>query len=417
MSNKYLFIAEADKIQDLLFRSSKLREVSGGSQMLEEFCKDAVPQLIQELNGTKIISDGGSFRILFDSKEKAEEFGEYLSEFYRRELGGTITIAQRVEITSDRDAIKQAQTNLRRAKHRDKLPISVEQMPYIAICASCGIGIAIDYKSRFPDEKENYLCEVCEKKAKARENIKKRFPRQFLTDIQNGERQELDFPRKDADEVAELEPRNYIAYIVADGNNMGTIFNSSNNFEQLGKLSEGLDNVIHRSLANPTKILLEKQNGFLQKPGKSSTLIPVLPLILGGDDVFALLPARWALDFTLRFSKEFEKNMEEFLSEIQLQTKLSPTISAAVVICKGKFPYLAAHGIAEELLKMAKKRAKKEKSSTVSFTVLTGSEVVKAPEEEKRFVAGFTAYTVKELEKLIDYRYKLKNLPEREEHN
>ena len=127
--SEHLFVAEADKIQDLLFRSSKLREIAGGSQMLTEFCKDAVPLLITRFGGKEIISAGGSFRVRFDSINSAEQFGEYLSELYRRELGGTITIAKSVEVITEKDAIKSAQLSLRKAKHCGKDPVSVEQIP------------------------------------------------------------------------------------------------------------------------------------------------------------------------------------------------------------------------------------------------------------------------------------------------
>ena len=410
--SKYIFVAEADKIQDLLFRSSKLREVAGGSQMLTEFCEDAVSQLIPRFEGKKVISAGGSFRILFDAKEKAEEFGEYLSELYRRELDGTITVAKPVEVTTEPDAQKKAisaaQKNLRKAKHSGKAPVSVEQIPYIAICASCGIGIARDYKKRFEDEKPNYLCKVCENKAKAREEGKMSFLDRFLSHISNGESKAFKFP-KEADEIAKLEPRKYVAYIIADGNSMGTIFSACDSFDKIGKLSKALDDVIHESLAEPTKILIETQKKVVEK--KSRNLAPVLPLILGGDDVFALIPAQWALDFTQRFAQEFEVSMARCLEEIGIQSSMSPTMSAAVIICKGKFPYTVAHELGEELLKIAKKRAKKEKLSTISFALIKGNELVKSTEEKKNFVAGFPAYTIEELKKLIDYRYELRKLP------
>jgi hypothetical protein len=42
---RYLIAAEADRIQDLIFRSSRLREVVGGSQLLSRFCQD-MPALL-----------------------------------------------------------------------------------------------------------------------------------------------------------------------------------------------------------------------------------------------------------------------------------------------------------------------------------------------------------------------------------
>lgn len=410
MSEKYLFVAEADKIQDLIFRSSKLREVSGGSQMLSEFC-EVSKELAKKFNGEVIISSGGSFRIQFDSKKKAEEFGEYLSELYRRELGGTITVADpvKVKVCSEKDAIIKGQENLRKAKHSGKPPVSMEQMPYMAICASCGMGVARYYKKRYEDEKENYLCEICEKKFEARDRIKTKFLSNFYSYVMNGKQPNIDFP-KDADVIAKLESRRYVAYLVADVNNMGVVFSYCDDFDKLKRLSENLSKVIQQSLAEPTKILIDKHGDFIKERLKSD-IIPILPLIMGGDDVFALIPAQWSLDFALRFCQEFEIRMKESLKEINFDPSLQPTISASVIICKGKFPYLIAHNLGEELLKIAKRRAKEEKKSMISFKVITGNEIVRAPKEEKKFVAGFPAYSIEELKKLIEYRFTLKDLP------
>jgi hypothetical protein len=406
--SEHLFVAEADKIQDLLFRSSKLREVAGGSQMLTEFCEDAVPFLIEKCEGKSVISAGGSFRIRFDSKERLEEFGGYLSELYRRELGGTITVAKPVEVTTEQAAIANAQTSLRKAKHRGKAPVSVEQIPYIAICASCGTGIARYYEKWF-GENPNYLCEVCKKKANAWEEIKKRFLARFLSHVCTAKSKAF-FP-SEADDIATLEPRKYVAYIIADGNSMGTIFSDCDSFDNLKKLSDSLEEVIQDSLAEPTKILRETQKELIEKTSKPD-FVPVLPLILGGDDVFALIPAQWALDFTQRFALEFEERLRQSLNEIRIQSSMSPTISAAVIICKGKFPYSIARELGKELLKKAKKQAKKERVSTISFALIKGNELVKSTEEEKKtFVAGFPTYTIDELKKLIEYRWKLRNLP------
>ena len=45
---RYLLAAEADKIQDFIFRAAKLREVVGGSRLLARFCVEGVNALIKE---------------------------------------------------------------------------------------------------------------------------------------------------------------------------------------------------------------------------------------------------------------------------------------------------------------------------------------------------------------------------------
>lgn len=43
----YLLAAEADKIQDFVFRASHLREVSGASALLDRFCEQAPQALLR----------------------------------------------------------------------------------------------------------------------------------------------------------------------------------------------------------------------------------------------------------------------------------------------------------------------------------------------------------------------------------
>ena len=99
--------------------------------MLEDFCKNKAPRLAENLVNI-LISSGGSFRILLD--ERKRKVGDYLAELYRRKFDGTITIAKPVEVKSEKEAIKKAQVNLRKAKHSE-ITASVEQMPYMATCA------------------------------------------------------------------------------------------------------------------------------------------------------------------------------------------------------------------------------------------------------------------------------------------
>ena len=64
MTTRYLLAAEADKIQDFIFRASHLREVVGGSQLLTRFCGEVPERLLSRYgNDAKenvVINSGGS---------------------------------------------------------------------------------------------------------------------------------------------------------------------------------------------------------------------------------------------------------------------------------------------------------------------------------------------------------------------
>ena len=97
---RYLLAAEADKIQDFIFRSSRLRGVVGASQLLSRFCEKGVPLLLPLQGGKQGIevrvNDGGSFRIIFEGddgdavKKRAKAFGADLAELYRRTVDGSL---------------------------------------------------------------------------------------------------------------------------------------------------------------------------------------------------------------------------------------------------------------------------------------------------------------------------------------
>lgn len=395
--NRYLLAAEADKIQDLIFRSARLREVVGGSQLLTRFCGE-VPRLLGVLDKDILISDAGSFRILFDTEQTARNFGERLAEVYRLATGGSLTVADPVPVKGDfGQASQRAEENLRQAKRWREDWQSQEHFPYMALCSSCGSGLAITYRSYYPDEKREYLCRSC-----LNRGLERPFddPGDFLREFYQVVAKDQDLQRytwpgkttrdnireKDPlEDIADYSPRRYVAYLVADGNNMGEVFGACTSPDQIRQLSQELSIVIRQALAEPTKLLMRNN----PRDGRPE-FIPVLPLILGGDDVFVVLPAPWALDFARRFCQVYEHGMQRLFEKIGLRDVPRPTISAAVVVAKGKHPYYLAHHMGKKRLKEAKrlgKRPQLEKRDPISmlnFKIIVGGQL--EPELPKKEV-------------------------------
>ncbi len=386
---RYLLAAEADKIQDLLFRSARLREVVGGSQLLTRFCRE-VPEKLRVPADDVLISDGGGFRILFDTAERATACGAELAEIYRRATGGTLTVAEPVPVNGDFSAaVQQADENLRRAKRWREGWEEPTHLPYMAFCASCGIGLAVAHRAYHPDEESQYLCASCLNKGAERQAGELgEFLQDFYCEVVGKERlQEADWPGKTKrrrrteidplEDVADYNPRRYVAYLLADGNEIGKVFGTCKEPEQMRKLSTGLSQAIRKALAEPTRMLTET-NPLDNRPN----FVPVLPLILGGDDLFALIPAPWVLDFARRFCEAYEREMQALFRDVGLTDVPAPTVSAAVVICKSKHPYRLAHEAGERRLKEAKRVGKwlvlkeRQHRSTVNFEVVLGGRLV-----------------------------------------
>jgi hypothetical protein len=449
MTQRYLLAAEADQIQDFIFRASHLREVVGASQLLTRFGdrKTGVVPHLGVKDADLVVSGGGSFRILFDTAEDAMRIGEQLAEAYHRVTGGTLKVIaapEPVDVAKDADfrrAGEAVHVKLRQAKRTAQGYLTNAQFPYAAFCASCGIGLAAMHEPRHEqDEEAQYLCAAC--RARGAERTEKSlgaFLKPFVQAVIDKE-SALDpyiWPGKekgrggmeDIDptaDVAQFDSRNYIAYLLADGNNMGQVFEQCNRV-QMRELSKGLTLALRDSLARTTKMLKRTQ------PEIKTDFIPTLPLIMGGDDLFALIPAPWALDFAHHFCLEFEEQMTNLVNNLKLpkRKKLPPRITtgAVVVICKANYPFSLAHEIGETRLRAAKSLAKRLAReprevihSVVDFEIILGSQA-EVPADMRKYRAMLRPYWVTKadvpagwgikLDTLIDWRMALHALPQK----
>ena len=312
---EYLLAAEADRIQDLIFSSSSLREVVGGSQLLSRFCAE-VPELLGVSKDDIITSGGGSFYIRFPDEESARTFGNQLAEAYHRATGGTLSVADPVALDLEKygESGKNAGDALRQAKQGGGVRATA-QMPYIAFCQSCGLGLAEAHEKRADaDAQQFYLCPACRNKAAEREDQSRdRFLKPFYEEVvASSNVSDFNWPWT-AEEVAAYDPRGYVAYIVADGDGMGAIFSNIEKPEQATELSQAMDRVAREALAAPVRKLWDYLN--THKLHRDRKFIPALPLIMGGDDLFALVPAPWALDITKRLCHAFQEKMQTHREE------------------------------------------------------------------------------------------------------
>lgn len=472
---QWLLAAEADKIQDFVFRSSRLVQVVGGSGLLTRFCKEALSPILQyhcadspTVEVETIIADGGSFLLRFDDKDSgaaasgdglgkrlAEAVGRDLAEAYYRVTDSSLTVAtpQPYAEGGFAQASKDANRDLRtqKADQRDRAA-AVAQLPYTAVCASCGISLADIYARRHADDRPNYLCAACRRKALERDLLnyqpeRERFLRHFLNALQaprlladlpetlqqkigKGDvRRFLEALPSDAEQVGAYDPRRYVGYIVADGNNMGVLFSQCRTPERVKQLSGLLTQTFWDALAEATVNLVRQ----LWREDSGKVPIPVTPLIVGGDDLFALVPAPYALDVARHICLRFEKTMTDVIKRWEFDVP-PPTMSAAVVICKQNYPYTLAHRQGDMLLDNAKRLSRTARLqsrnainlSAVDFMLVRGSDVdaSAAAEGRKHIVPTLRPYWVTDktlpvgaeaygvsLDVLLKARWELKALP------
>ena len=179
----------------------------------------------------------------------------------------------------------------------------------------------------------------------------------------------------DLDKVLRIqeEDNNWLAVIHADGNGVGQIFLNfaehlteddrtlSAAFSKLREFSIELDRCTEQAFRQA--LLSTFEDAALDK-GK----LPVVPLILGGDDLTILCDGRKALNFTASFLAAFEAATAAsgIVSAIAQKALGASKLSACagVAIIKPHFPFSVAYELAEALIKSAKTVKQKVRHAT-----------------------------------------------------
>ena len=114
-------------------------------------------------------------------------------------------------------------------------------------------------------------------------------------------------------------------------------------------------------------------------------LVPVVPVLVGGDDVTVYTDGRYAIPFAEAYIRHYEELTKKdallsVLATVAGAPKKGPlTASAGVAIVGRNFPFHIAYDLAEELVSRGKKLGKKKREvpcSTIDFHVLRDATVL-----------------------------------------
>lgn len=256
------------------------------------------------------------------------------------------------------------------------------RLPFVAPCATSGLPATLYSRSR-PKAEARSIVSV--KKRQAADDGRLRIDGMVSANSSG-----LRLIRTIHDLEKRFEELDWLAVIHADGNGVGQIFLEFDKHIQFaGNGREYLDKYRRFSMAldvctvNATRHALTKLQDRLDRERKDKkdsdsrygpNQLPVVPIVLGGDDLTVLGDGRHAVLLTADFLTEFEKesatidhdHFEGIISQVAKSAfgvgRLS--ICAGVAIVKPHFPFHAAYELAESLLKSAKKVKEEVKHKT-----------------------------------------------------
>ncbi len=162
------------------------------------------------------------------------------------------------------------------------------------------------------------------------------------------------------------------------------------------KISERLDAAVKLAFRSAWERVAKLARKDAEDSNRRYTAIPVVPVILGGDDVTVITSGDYALPFAaayLRYYEEATGNdpILRYLTPPEGQDTGPMTAAAGVAIVKRNFPFHIAYELAEKLVDRAKKVGKTAQPpcSTLDYHVLFDTTVLD-PDEAIRGYERFT---------------------------
>ena len=356
---------------------------------------------------------GGNALILFDAAQE-DKRREVVQNFSMKLLenfpGLKIGVAfGELNITGD-ELVDSENKKLRRAlKENQNIVFPAVNIPYTGLTLSCEInGEAADFcdssylvrpKEDADSEIRFYSKETAVKAnfyKQANKNLAERFNKIFELKNSSERMDNFEFPTK-VDELGQKKGENYFAIVHVDGNNMGVkLRDYQNNLFDFRRISREIRRKTEGAFADLLlKIIAAKNENIFANDLKfeNEKMLPIRPLILGGDDVTFICPANMAILFT-KTLMEFLNNETDKNSPEHSTQKFSQKMDccAGVAILPTAYPFFRGYQLTEQLCDEAKKvmRTKKnsEGSSWLDFAILHGEQAPTLEQIRKREYSG-----------------------------
>ena len=177
----------------------------------------------------------------------------------------------------------------------------------------------------------------------------------------------------------------YISVIHIDGNNMGVKFSKCRDMQERKNLSKKVQEAVEHAFGYLIKKIVTEYDSYADvldmralKQG-NKRLLPLRPIIIGGDDITFICPGRMGLQYAQAFIEYvnsedlLDKDLYNYIKkETGKQISRSLSCCAGVAIVPAKYPFFHAYELAEQLCDEAKEKSRKDDGNYLDFAILHG---------------------------------------------
>lgn len=353
-------IIDIMSIQKYIYSSNKLKENIGASLIILGIFKEKIKDPYNEYFESALengYEGGGNVVLIFKDIGK-EKVLEVIREFTLRILEKYPGIDLGVGIDFDFDGnLDKAYAELQISKNKF-IPLSnIPSHGITAECSRTGLSSEIFYES---NKQSSYISYSSYVKLKKIDEIKSGKGSDFMQKILSDSG--LDDKYTFTDELEKLGSKkgedSHIAFVAIDGNSMSDRFMKCVDLRAKKQLSDTLKESVKNSFIGLLKIIdeefkeIDEELDIKYENGKK--VLPIRPIILGGDDVSFICEGSMGIYFANRFLK--------FFAEQAVSDGLPLSACAGVAIAHAKYPIYRIQRIAEELLSGAKDKRKKDQN-------------------------------------------------------
>jgi hypothetical protein len=352
--SQYLYGASVQGIQQFIFSTNKLREISGASEIVEYICTEFLEKQLNHSGGYDksklLVGAAGNIKYLFDRHEDCERF---VYDFPRLVMGMApgVTISQaclRLENGIQKDSLQKLEDLLK--SQRNKL------------VAQHGSGWMVSERSRRTGAPAAHS--TAEGRVSEAQFLKSEYAgkggHRLLSKMLDKAKIPKDIHRYEMEDLLGGQERGWIAVIHADGNNLGQKIIKLASAVSEDKM-QGAFREMSERLENAT--IRAAKEAFQTLSWKEGSKLPMRPVVLGGDDLTVIMDGRYAIAFTQCFLRAFEEATKEEFSDYKKKFGVDVfengfTACAGIAFVKPKYPFHYAVKLSEKLCERAKKVSK-----------------------------------------------------------
>jgi hypothetical protein len=353
-------------IQSFIFRIPKLRYIIGGSALIDTFDRQSVPKLGSRDGVRHLFSGGGKGTFLCDSESAAETLRDTLID-QAHEIGLDIRFGiddsyQKASIGAD--------------ELYPFMPESMEGKP----CPGSGLYPVGTGHQEHPIVRKRLfsrgepMFRYFEERLRPGESCLPGIAKERLTFFHNVDAEDPDEREEGGLAARALGGRNRWAVVCMDGNDMGMQHRHMTRERQtspeemtewLGKMSTALDTCTTEAVkAGIQKVISDwaATADFDKDRHEGPVILPLRPLVVGGDDIVVLCHVAHAMSFVKEVMRVFKavsfEQQEKAGMVLWPATGGRVSISAGVLYCPVSLPLHTAISYAESLLASAKQRGR-----------------------------------------------------------